>query len=242
MVAGWIGHPLGLALRAGTIVTELPTRDPRIPLALLAALALLRRPDAARGLAVFALAGFAVWEARFSVLRYLAPIELISGLLPALVLQRLAPRAVLPAMTAWLLILAGWTVYPHWERLPPGARYQVAMPALPADAMVLMLDQSPISYLALYQPVPVRFIAANNNVVSLDPDRRDDALLARVRAIIAAHGGPLYGLDMPQIDPVRSEAAMRFYDLTRSDCVRLHTNLDGELVRLCRLSRSTSSG
>lgn len=235
--------PLLLATQVTTLFGEAPARDPRLPLALLASVWLLRRRDTAAMLGAFLLVDFVVWEARFSVLRYLAVAELLAGLPPAILLTRWLTDehrwGRLPGLLALFAGLLFWTVYPEWGRLPPGERIRVQMPRLDPHAMVLMLDQSPMSYLAVYQTLTTRFVGANNNLVSLHRPTRYAPLLNQVRSMIkhqiTTYPTELWGLDMPEAAPGQSDAALRFYGLGRAECLRIHTDLDGDHIRLCRL-------
>ncbi len=98
--------PFFWAVQASRLVSELPVRDPRLALAWIGWLVVLvnaayRReslPAPTRALLAFWVVAFVAWEARFSILRYVATLELLAGIPVALALSRLrAPDACLGA-------------------------------------------------------------------------------------------------------------------------------------------------
>ncbi len=248
----FLPHSLGQALAYPFIwgftrrhvVAELTLRDPRLALALLAGLACalpLRGALGRRGacLLVFCGTGLVLWEARFSILRYLAPIELLSGLPVLLALRRLARPVAVPVLLAAVLLgCAGLTTYPDWGRASPAdTAATVGLPPLPADAMVLLLTGDPMAYVAAYAAPSVRFVGIDDNLVHPG----DRSLLAqRIERAVRGQRGPLYGLEVPG---GTADAALRFYGLRRAvPCAAVHTNLEQDGLRLCALVAGKARG
>ncbi|MBW4092939.1 MAG: hypothetical protein HIU82_17830 [Proteobacteria bacterium] len=242
-----VAYPLFWAARPCTLVSELPVRDPRIALGWVAALvvagrALWRRRAAPAVVAVLAVwvVGYGLWEAAFSILRYLVPLELLTGPLlvavSAPVLARARSALVVPAAWALAAGLIAVTVYPDWGHAPPGPEaVAVRPPAFPAGSLVVLLDPSPMAYVAAFAPVSVRFVGADNNLVR--PGAPD--LMARaVAAAIAAQAGPLWGLEAPAESPGAADVTLRAYGLARAPgCVRVRSNLDADAILACPLRR-----
>ena len=239
------GYPFIWGFTRSHIVGELTLRDPRLAVALVAGLCCALPPWRAVGrrgacLLVFCGADLALWEAQFSILRYLAPIELLSGLPVLLALRRLPIPASIPLAAPGLLALvlagcAAFTIYPDWGRADPAdTAASVTLPPLPADAMVLLLSGDPMAYVAAFAAPAVRFVGIDNNLVHPG----DSSLLARrIEQAVRRHQGPLYGLDV--LAPAASTApALVYYRLQRTlPCIRLRTNLEQDGLRLCRLRR-----
>ncbi len=225
------------------VVAELTLRDPRVALALLAGLVCASPPWAPwrslgrRGacLLVFCGTGFVLWEAQFSILRYLAPIELLSGLPVLLALRRLAPPAVVPGLLAIVLAAcAAITIYPDWGRAHPAdTAASVVLPPLPVDAMVLLLTGDPMAYVAAYAAPSVRFVGIDDNLVHPG----DGSLLEqRIERVVRGHHGPLYGLEVP-VTAGPADTALRFYGLRRLlPCAAVRTNLEQDGLRICALA------
>ncbi len=249
----WLLYPLLWAARRAPLVTELdqPMRDPRIALALLATCLLLlrglRRPAGARGIGrfagVFFVVSFVLWEVQFSIFRYLSVLELLSATMLAMLAFELAPaeparRAVLGGAVLLLVALRLTTVYPNWGRLPqPGGQpLSVQVPRLPDDALVLLLDPAPLSYLALFEPDRVRFLGTNNN---LTQPWHGGAMQDRIRAAIAAQPVHLYGVEAPYFDKASEGAdrALASYGLHRAGCEAVTGNIIAVPTRLCTLTR-----
>lgn len=218
--AFWAVHPV-------TLVAEFPIRDPRIALGLVAALILgLRaiRTRRACPLAVFFLTALALWEAQFSIFRYLAGLELLSGTLIVLAFGRLSPVIAAAALAL--------TVYPHWGRTGGPMALDVNPPPLPPDTLVVMLDPSPMSYVIPFTPSDARFVGANSILVH---PGQTTGLARQIETTIRNWPGPLWGLET--LGTVQgANATLAFYGLTRAEtCQHVRSNLDNSAILACRL-------
>ena len=241
-----LAYPLFWAFAPSRLVSELPVRDPRMLLGWLAVLTIgaqagwRRRWPEPRLAAPIALwvVGYALWEMQFSILRYLATLELLSG---PLLLAALAPR--LARVPAWRGVAAGaaltaalvvGTVYPDWGRAPAGGlAVAVRLPALAPGSLVLLLDPAPMAYVAAFAPRDVRFVGADNNLVR---PGGGTALDRAVAAAIAAGRGPLWGMET---DRREATATLRAYGLARAPgCARVRSNLDADAILACPLIRT----
>jgi len=245
-VAQALFYPLFWACTPRTLVSELPMRDPRIALGWIAILAIMiraagQRRYPARGVAMlstFWAVSYVAWEMCFSILRYLATLELLSGVLIMIALRPLLARLAWEwqriCAAALVLALVAATVYPDWGRAAPeGPAVSVALPALPPDTLVVLLDPSPMAYLAAFAPRGVRFVGANNNLVHPG----DGNLLTRqVEAAIRTYPGPLWGLEMPRESPGIADVTLRVYGLRRGvGCAPVRSNLDQNGILACPL-------
>ncbi len=242
-------YPLFWVFTPQTLVTELPTRDPRVALGCIAALAVVVRAKrrlhsrAARGVAMlsaFWALSYVAWEICFSILRYLAVLELFSGVLimTALspLLTRLAREWQRMCSAALVLVLIAVTVYPDWGRGAPGEQaVAVALPPMPADSLVVLLDPSPMAYVVAFAPLNMRFVGANNNLVHPGDRNR---LARQVEAAMRTHSGPLWGLEMPGENKGVADITLRAYGLRRGKgCAPVRSNLDQDGILACPLLR-----
>lgn len=242
-------YPFYWAWSAAPRVTELPMRDPRVAVAfvmvVLAALGtLLRRGRVHREsvmVALFLALSYCLWEKQFSIFRYLAPLEMLTGtsvIMAWRILDGASRRTWLPWIGTLLLglLCLMTTQYPDWGRAPKGAlAVEVGPPQLPADALVILLDGSPMAYVAAFEPPSVRFVGANNNLVS--PGQKS-GLNEAVAAAIRGARGPLWGLEYPPAQGM-DDATLAYYGLHRSGaCLPVLSNLDANSLRLCPLARN----
>ena len=241
-------YPFFWGFQKTRLVTELVMRDPRIALAGIALAAyaatglVRRRLDSRASLfaALFMAAGYILWEAEFSIFRYLAPLELLSGVAILLALRPLLDRprtAWIPpaAMAAICLAVLPFTRYPHWDRaIPNGQAASVAPANLPRSGMVLLLTADPMAYIAAFTDPSVRFVGVNNNLVRPGDQ---SALAQQLEHAVRSVRGPLWGLEIA--DPSgKTEAVLRYYGLERgAGCSMVQSNLEGPQVRLCPLQR-----
>jgi hypothetical protein len=236
-------------------VGESYVRDPRIALALVCAVLLLvsiwrrRSWRADRNLAfiaIFFVASIAAWELEFSILRYLSFIELICGTLMAAAFVRFASspsiRRLTPAMLCVLFVaLLAVTVTPNLARSNASSAAIVSsLPKLPDDALVILSDGSPLAYLTMFEPRNIPFVGANNTIVTPGGTSVLDRLAA---AAIKNHKGSTWELASPEDSPGRADQTLSAYGLTRTDCIRLTSNLaDSGRVRLCRITANQQPG
>jgi hypothetical protein len=208
-----VTYPFSWAFHPSTVVSELPLRDPRLALALIAIPVILARfikrapqrtpswpaltrPSAQRlrsssapppdrsavPLLAFFLTSLVLWEAQFSILRYLATLELVSGTLTVLAFRRLSWLAA-PAIIAA-------TIYPNWGRTAGPRAVAVTLPPIPANSRVVLLDSSPMAYVAAFASPSIRFIGADNN---LTHPGQHTLLAENIAATIRSGSGPLWG-------------------------------------------------
>ena len=214
----WAWHPT-------TLVSELPLRDPRLALALLAVPLALRSGRSSVPMVAFFLTSFAVWEVQFSIFRYLATLELLSGTLIVLAFRRLS-WLVAPAVIAA-------TIYPNWGRTTGPHVVAVGLPPMPANSRVILLDPSPMAYVAAFAPRGIRFIGTDNN---LTRPGQSTLLAEEIAATIRTGSGPLWGLEDPAEAPGIANVTLRAYGLTRgAGCQRVRSNLDGNAILACPL-------
>jgi len=244
-------YPLFWTFTPQTLVTELPTRDPRIALGWIAVLAIMigavrQRRGPARSVAMvstFWTLSYVAWETCFSILRYLATLELLSGILMMIALRPLLTRLAWEwqrvCAVALVLALIAITVYPDWGRTAPGEpAVAVSLPPMPPESLVVLLDPSPMAYVAAFAPTGTRFVGANNNLVH--PGDRN-LLAQQVEAAIRTHSSMLWGLEMPGESPGVADITLRAYGLRRGKgCVPVHSNLDRDGIQACPLLRVSS--
>lgn len=255
-----IFYPAYWAFRVSQNTIELPMRDARILIGFLCAILimLVAAGRCAFGrervqhtvntdwlgvyLAIIFLVSYVLWEFEWSIYRYLAIDECLTGvmLLAALrVIWPAAPRLLLAVMLAVIAIpTAATTLYPWWSRaVPAGEAVSVTLPAIEPDAMVLFLDPYAYSYLVPLMPRTVRVIGANNNIIHPGAWGK---LQAQAAAAINGHTGPFWGAEFPKAFPGTADATLAYYHLHRDpgSCMIVKSNIEnGQNIQMCRLLR-----
>ncbi len=194
-----------------------------------------------RFMLIFVTLAFIFWEALFSNLRYLAPIELLSGIIVVMAGYRVIPSSRM-RIARWLILIAIsvtsiWaTYYPRWYRSKPSPHaISVEVPPLPPSATVVLLDNSPMAYVAAFVPASVRFVGANNDFIHLGDKNR---LRQEIETAIREPKGPLFVLENTGTDHEKSNATLSYYGLRRGDeCLVVRSNIAND-ARLCPLHRS----
>jgi hypothetical protein len=233
-----LATPWAMALGDTSRLQEIPFRDARFLLVLLAALgwlslrALGRRtalPPGQRLLLTFVLLAYGAWLVAFYYYRYAAVLEFLSPLAAAILVQALFPRLARPLLLgagAGLLLLSS---VGSWQRQDWSDRWwRVTLPAQ-ADAKdsLVLLTRPASSFLAPFFPERTRF-------VGLEPvgsARLDDL----VTATLGAHRGTLMVLASADEAPL-AEALTRYALTATDDCGVIRTGAGKS--RLCRVVRS----
>ena len=234
--AVWAFHPSNAAI-------ELNTQDPRMLMALLAAVALVVRRGAntaARLLALFVLLAYALWEYQFSILRYLAVQEALSGVLVLAAVAAWVPRRfALPAGIA-LVVIAGTaaatTRYPWWAHASRADQAIVVhVPSIPPDALVLLLDPWPYSYLVPALPASVSVVGTNSNLVR---PGANGTLQRTIEQTVRDWKGPIWGFESRDKYPGAADKILAHYQLRREPpCADITSNVDASTGTACQLRR-----
>jgi hypothetical protein len=246
------GGPLAWQAYFHQAVIEFHLRDPRFGIALIAVIAILirflrreLRSNIQIFVSVFFVASFILWEATDPAIRYLSFLELLTGTLMAacaisFVSTPRGRRAVLVGLVFVFGALRLVTIYPGPERAsghsPP---LPANLPRVPDGGLVVLLDGSPLAYLALFEPVGVRFVGANNNLIHPGGSTLIDQDAAHA---VSDQNHDMWGLESPEASPGEADRVLAFYGLERSSCTWVQTNLvDSGHVRMCRLNRAAHS-
>lgn len=244
-LAQWLFYPFFWIKRQQWLVTEAPFADPRYALAMLALLSLLvarwkKRDDGAQAtdkatgfLAIFFCAGYALWLALFSILRYAIPLESLTGLLLLAGIRAWKPAAWRSpthrtpiAMVALLLVILATTSYPNWWRGAYASHvFEVEAPAVEADSLVILAG-SPDAYLApmLAQAPGVSFVG----LTWFTAASRGYGLWDITQQRLARHAGPMYVVRRD--DPENADELALLHEMLpqrhEADCQAIHSNLE----------------
>ena len=253
--SGWpqaLFYPFYWGLSWHHPISEPVMRDPRFMLAYLAFGAtvihrVFRSPDDAGRqvglLLVFFGVSYAAWEALFSILRYLAPIEMLCGIVMFLPLRALAGSRRGVAITGLVAATAGTaiivlTVYPDWGRAQHSLEaIAVDMPQLAPHSLVVLLDDSGMGYLAAFVPQSARVVGANNAMIH---PQQKGLFQEDLDRLIRTYSGPIYGMENPREKPGMADRTLAYYGLHRgTGCARIRSNLDDDRTVVCPLARDS---
>jgi hypothetical protein len=194
--------------------------------------------DIERLLLAYAAFFYLLWLGLHSIYRYLIQLELISGCVFLILCRqlvaraRLAPVLIAVLMTVWL---TKWN--PSWGRVDFGPRFfDVHIPRLSRDALVLLGSGEPMAYLIPFFPPGTRFVGIDNNIIR--PGVRT-LLNKRVLDVLNAHKGDLYVIDLAVKERL---AVLGSYGLRVDDssCRQISSNMDPGGISLCPVVRVRS--
>ena len=187
----------------------------------------------------FWIVSFLIWATMYATYRYIIPLELLSGALLVFALGQIVPRRWLPAAATICTVLAIFTVrYPAWGRVDYGDHwFAVEIPPVAPHALVLLLDNQPLSVALPFFPSDGRFLGVNN----VNDPARQNRLEQEIERIVREHTGPMYGL---AARPDAGAAALDAHGLRRvaESCAPVVIHKAVQALSLCRLERSGTRG
>ena len=194
-LAHWITLPFALAER-NRLASEADLRDPRLALLIVFAVVLAASrarearaaggrmaaalfgaiPPSIRFLAVFAAASYAAWLVAFTVYRFAIPLELVASLLLVLAMHAAFVGAVRRDVLIGIAALAvvAVTIPPYWgrARLHTGRYFEVSVPPVASDALILLMTGEPFAYMIPFVDSGARVIAPVSNFTGPWHDNR----------------------------------------------------------------------
>jgi hypothetical protein len=237
--------------------SELPFREPRfafvaalLPLAVVVALLRSKRAPADGHEAVtqsqdfwllvlFFVFSFAIWLKQFGIQRYALPLELLTGLIVFISLERVLgyKREVMAVLGIMAVFAILWTRPPDWERMPYGDKWFGVEPVQsPAPTLYVMMSGRPMAYIVPYFPPEDRYIRLGGNM-PLEPGT---LLGKRALEIIRQHTGPIRTLTLDPIEEPERARLERFGLTSAKDsCTTFHSRMDTFLT--CSVTRTQPS-
>ncbi len=236
----WLAYPFFWVQGNPYVVSEFKLRDPRFALAYTAlALALggvfcKARPSRQTiALWLFFATAYVVWLLTFSILRYALPLEVLSGIIVATVLEGLLPRPRLRWTVAVLAVFClAFTRPISWGRIGYGeSLISAPLPVLPAHT-VLLMQGVPLGYVVpFFTPPPAHAIRLE------ELDARSPEW-PRVQALLNQHPPVWLLTNMPGVQdgalPVLNQLNLRFVEGGKR-CVHVATSVQ-ETIELCPLA------
>jgi hypothetical protein len=254
---GWLTLPFRLVVR-NRLMSEADLRDPRLALLIVSvawlAVRLARRAHAAhetvavalrramppslRLLAVFVAAAYVAWLGLFTVYRYAIPLELVASLLLVVALRAILVPARRPDVGLGIAaaLVVAVTVPPYWgrARVHTGPYFDVQVPQVPSDALIMLTTGEPFAYLIPFIGSGPRVVAPVSNFTGPWHHNR---LQRELAAVVAGHRGPVYSIRYLDATSEADDAAMAAYGFVRGACEPIRSNLESRPVGLCRLAR-----
>ncbi len=156
-----------------------------------------------RFLLAFFIISYITWQIKFSIIRYVAPLEAISPIVIFMLVRHLFHRPKAQGIVVGAAFLAIVVVVepPIFQRLPWSATFfEVETPQFedPENTIVIIAGGRPWAYLIPFFQQPVRFMRIGGN---LTHPSRPNRMQADMRALIEEHEGPIYLLSRQEYLP-----------------------------------------
>jgi hypothetical protein len=232
------------------LVGEVPMRDPRVALGYLSWVALVvmmfrgAAPSARRSvwlaLGVAALS-YAGWAGLFGIYRYAVQLEVLSVILVLLALATAWGLRAAPALTCFAVAAVfaiSYTIHPNWGRCAYAAHILETDPIpIPAGALAVTLDESPLGYLVPLLPNDVRVLGLNTPFSSLAGEH---GLSRRMHAAIAEHNGTIWSIAHSATPAAEREVVLRTYGLEPAgECILVRSSFQpGRPHRFCPVQKA----
>lgn len=179
-----------------------------------------------RFLLAFFIISYITWQIKFSIIRYLAPLEAMSPIIVFILTRHIFHRSKVQGLVvgAAFLVIVAVVEPPIFQRLPWSATFfEVEPPQFedPDDTIVIIAGRRPWAYLIPFFQHRVRFVRIGGNFTH---PSRPNRMQADMRALLEEHAGPIYLLSRQEY--LRADAgtlsAYQLY-LTSLDCLPIRS-------------------
>jgi hypothetical protein len=143
----------------------------------------------------FFVVSYVAWQMKFSIMRYIMPLELLAPILIAVLIRPLLPwRAPRSIATVAAFIAVAWFMQQRLvtRREWSPAYMDVTAPHLdnPDETLVIIAGKRPLSYvIPAFQP-GIRFVGLSNTFSRLDRTRHE--MTREMVDLVESHTGPIY--------------------------------------------------
>ena len=192
---------------------------------------------------LFFIASYAIWLKQFGYQRYALPLELLTGLMLFLSLDRLLRnrKEVTCVFSVLAVFIVIWTRPANWGRIPYGNDWfgiEIPRDQEPQTLYVMMGHDEPFAYVIPFMPDTSQFIRLTGNM-PLDPNM---PLGRKALSMIRAHTGTIRSLAVVELDEENRARLARFgLALTPgSQCERFRSRLD--TFTTCILTKNHQEG
>jgi len=211
------------ARRAAEVTGATPTAWARVDVALLA----------------FMVVSYVMWQKKFSIYRYLIPLELLAPLVIYLLVCFLVPsqrRRVLVTAILLAAIVLGMRT-PTWVRRDWGRDFfgtSVRAGAVPSTSLVVIATYEPLAFVAPALPPEARIVRIQSNF--FEPSATT-MLATEIRSIIATHRGPVRLLSHRKHRSLAQRAVSAYgFRIVTDRCESVTNRMDPE-IEVCVLER-----
>lgn len=245
----WIFYPFYWSTENSYLVMEAAFRDPRLAIVYvfvaicifqLKRNSILLRPDDQKLLllVIFTAVAYAIWLIKFSIYRYLIPLEVLSGIFLIEMVRRLpfGKHRILVTLVCSVAVVT-WSKAPDWGHVAyaPGVVASEERPEVPAGSLILLLGSKPLGYVATLFPKEVRFIGVGNNLIHPGMKNR---LQTEADNIIEMHDKPIFVVENIHGDHSLNNSYLSGYGLTKENCRPFSTSLDPSELLFCQTSKN----
>ena len=177
-----------------------------------------------RFLLVFFISSYITWQIKFSIIRYVAPMEAVSAIIIFILIRNIFREFKMQSIITGVALVAIVVVVepPIFQRLPWSSTFfEVTPPQLkdPDNTIVVIAGRRPWAYMIPFFDPGVRFVRIGGNFTA---PSRPNLMKSEMRDLLHKHAGPIYLLSRREF--LREDAGtLNYYQLyiTGPDCKRI---------------------
>ena len=192
---------------------------------------------------LFFIASYAIWLKQMAYQRYALPLEMLTGLMLFLSLDRLLRnrKEVTCVFSVLAVFIVIWTRPANWGRIPYGNDWfgiEIPRDQEPQTLYVMMGHDEPFAYVIPFMPDTSQFIRLTGNM-PLDPNM---PLGRKALSMIRAHTGTIRSLAVVELDEEDRTRLARFGLALAAgrECERFRSRLD--TFTTCALTKNHQEG
>jgi hypothetical protein len=192
---------------------------------------------------LFFVVSYAIWLKQIAYHRYALPLEMLTGLMLFLSLDRLLRnrKKIIYVFSVLAVFIVIWTRPANWGRIPYGKDWfgiEIPRDQEPQTLYVMMGHDEPFAYVIPFMPDTSQFIRLTGNM-PLDPNM---PLGRKALSMIRAHTGTIRSLAVVELDEEDRARLARFGLALApgSECERFRSRVD--TFTTCVLTKTAPSG
>lgn len=245
----WIFYPFYWITENHYLVMDATFRDPRLAIVYIFVAVFLfqlkrnsnlLRPDDQKLLllVIFTVVAYATWLIKFSIYRYLIPLEVLSGIFLVELVRRLplGTHMILVTLICSVAVVT-WSKDTDWGHVAytTGVVTSDKPPEVPPGSLILLLGSKPLAYVTTLFPKEVRFIGVDNNLIHPGMKNR---LQTEADNIIEMHDKPIFIVESLHGNLSLDNSYLSGYGLTKHNCSPFPTNLDPSGLQFCQAHKA----
>ena len=250
-------YPIYWGFSKSHIVSELDIRDPRIFFVIFSALFFITvnlkcfdtnfdnfliKYKKLAILLIYFFSSYFVWLFKFSIYRYILPLELISGIIILLISGYVVKNRTYFFVLSFTMtvFIVSYTIYPNWGRIKFTESFfsTSTLPSLPKNSLLVLIGDQPLSYIVPLLGGDFKTVGIENNFLKFNDS---NLLSSKIKEVIKSTPDHIFSASSAE-DQYKVDRLLEPYELFRvlDQCSSYNPNVGSPII-FCPLTKSKIS-